>query len=249
MEENKSETITIKKDALWKYSTFVLAALVIVMAFVAFRGDNGNVTGNTIQQADVQAGPTADVSVFTDNSDLYPSLGPKDAKNTVIEFSDFQCPFCAIASGLPSWTANYGSQYSDLIGVAKSVQDKAAKGEVRFIYVPMSFLGEESILAAQAGLCANQQEKFWEMHDAIFAAHDSKENNGKYSKDNLKKIALTIKGIDTKKFNDCLDNDKTLSDVQEASIAASKAATGTPTFFVNGKKTPASKQQISAIIG
>lgn len=250
--EEETGTITIKKSSIWKYSTFVLGALVIVLAFLYF-SDKGSPTGNVVntgQEANANTGPSAQVSLdaFLSDSNLYPSLGPKNAEKTVIEFSDFQCPFCAMASGLPSWTSNYASQYGDLIGSAGKIQEMAEKGEVRFIYVPMSFLGQESVYAAQASLCANQQGKFWEMHDAIFAAHDSKENNGKYSKDNLKKLAQKITGLDQKKFADCLDNDKTLSDVQKVSNEASKAASGTPTFFVNGKQLSGSWQQLSAAL-
>ncbi|MEK6828707.1 MAG: thioredoxin domain-containing protein, partial [Nanoarchaeota archaeon] len=152
------------------------------------------------------SGP-ADLATFTSNPSLYPSLGPDDVTNVVVEFSDFQCPFCAMASGLPSWVSGsqYQSQYGDLIGSAQKVQKMAKEGKLKFVYVSMSFLGEESVYAAEAGLCANEQGKFWEMHDAIFTAHDSKENNGKYSKDKLKIIAAKISGLDKTKFNSCLD--------------------------------------------
>lgn len=238
------ESITIRKQDLWKYSTFILAAILIVGAFVFF---NKGSTGNTVNAAGGTA-TAADLSVFIKNSDLYPSLGPVNAKNVVIEFSDFQCPYCALASGLPSWSADYMTQYSDLIGSAQKIQEKAANGEIRFIYVPMSFLGQESVYTAQAGLCANEQGKFWEMHDAIFTAHDSKENNGKYSKENLKKLAMTISGLDQNKFGDCLDKDKTLSAVREVSSEASKVTSGTPTFYVNGVQVSASWRQLSAAI-
>ena len=178
------------------------------------------------------------------------SLGPEDAATIVIEFSDFQCPFCAMASGLPSWVSSYGSQYGDLIGVAGNIQEMASRGELRFIYVPMSFLGQESIYSTQAALCANEQGKFWEMHDAIFTAHDSKENNGKFAKDKLEIIAGNIEGLDTGEFNNCLENDLTLEEAQSINMAAGNAGvTGTPTFFVNGKKVSSSWTAISAAIG
>ena len=245
----EKETITIRKDSLWKYSTFVLVALVVVLGFIVFSGDKGAPTGNVVNTGGNTGAAAVDLSLFLENPSLYPSLGPEDAKTTIIEFSDFQCPYCALASGLPEWTATYSTQYADLIGVTKKVQDLASNGEVRFVYAPMSFLGQESVYSAQAGLCANNQGKFWEMHDAIFTAHDSKENNGKYSKENLKKLAQTISGLDKNEFNNCLDKDETLSAVQQAASEASTAATGTPTFYVNGKKVSASWQTISSIIG
>jgi protein-disulfide isomerase len=178
------------------------------------------------------------------------SIGPENSAITVIEFSDFQCPFCAIASGLPSWTSQYESQYGDLIGISKKVKDMAMEGKLKFVYVPMNFLGQESVYATQAALCADEQEKFWEMHDELFIAHDSKENNGKFEKDKLKIIASNINGLDTATFNDCLENDSTLTKAQSINQASNSVdVTGTPSFFVNGEKIPSSWVAISAVIG
>lgn len=201
--------------------------------------NSGGNTGNT----------GADVSIFLSDSVLYPSLGPNDAKITVIEFSDFQCPFCAMASGLPSWTSTYSSKYGDLIGAAQKIQQLAQQGKLKFVYVSMSFLGQESVYAAEAGLCANEQGKFFEMHDAIFTSHDSKENNGKYNKDKLEILANGISGIDKAKFKACLEDDKYLSAVQQIGAEASKVTSGTPTFYVNGKQVSASWTALQAAIG
>jgi protein-disulfide isomerase len=239
-----SDEIKISKKNLWMYSTILLLVVVIVGGVLMFSGGGNNTNGNP---------PIGDVNLdaFISNPSLYPSLGPDSAKDVVIEFSDFQCPYCALASGLPDWVSGsqYQSQYGDLIGSAQKVQQMAEDGKLRFIYVPMSFLGQESVYAAEAALCANEQGKFWEMHDAIFTAHDSKENNGKYSKDKLKIIAKGIAGLDATKFNSCLDTDKELSNVQTVTSQSRTAATGTPTFYVNGAKMSASWTQISAALG
>lgn len=238
-----SENITMKKSDLWRYATFVLLAVVVIGAIIIFSGgSNGNAVNNT-------ATGKVSLDAFLSNSVIYPSLGPEDAENVVIEFSDFQCPFCAMASGLPSWAEDYKAQYGALIGSAQTVQEMAANGELRFVYVPWSFLGQESIYAAEAALCANEQGRFWEMHDAIFTAHDSHENNGKYNKDELKTIAEGISGIDTAKFNDCLENDNYLASLQkiDADVRAA-GVTGTPTFFVNGQKVAASSAAIQAAL-
>ena len=238
--EVKNDTITLSKKNLWMYSTYFLIAVVVVVGFLLLNGKLGS-TGGTVS-GDV------DLKVFTSNPSLYPSIGPENAKNVVIEFSDFQCPYCALASGLPIWTSQYQSQYSDLVGVGQKVQQMAEDGKIRLIYVPMSFLGNESIYATEAALCANEQGKFWEMHDAIFAAHDNKENNGKYSKDNLKIFAAGIDGIDINKFNDCLDNNKMANSAQQVMVDFQKTGMKiqSPIFYVNGKKLPASWTQISA---
>ena len=242
----EEDTIKIKKGAIWKVATVILAVALVVVLIVAL-GGNGKATGNSVQ-ANQQQG--VNLNVFVENPDLFPSLGPENADNVVIEFSDFQCPYCALASGLPEFAQQYATQYADLIDSAGKIQEMATNGELKFVYVPMSFLGQESVYAAQAGLCANQQgsEFFWEMHDLIFASHDGKENNGKFSKANLELMAQNINGLDTAKFNDCLENDKTLADVQKAAATASQAASGTPTFYVNGVKTSASWNALSAAL-
>lgn len=242
-----SDEIVISKKNLWMYSTFFLLAVVIIGGIFMFTGNGSSGTGASVSGNAVSG--NVDLDVFTSNPSLYPSIGPDDAKNVVVEFSDFQCPFCAIVSGLPSWTSQYATQYGDIIGSAQKIQQMAEEGKVRFIYVPMSFLGQESVYAAEAALCANEQGKFWEMHDAIFASHDSKENNGKYSKDNLKIIAKSISGLDLDEFNGCLDNDEKISDVQKvASQAKSFGVTGTPIFYVNGQKMSGSWAGISAAL-
>lgn len=247
-EENK--TITIEKATLWKIAFFIVLGVLII--FVLFgRGGTQTTTGkaiDTTKAANTEGNSAGDLSAF-ENSALYPSLGPKDAKTTVIEFSDFQCPYCALASGLPTWISQY-SQYADLIGSAGKIEEMAINGELRFIYVSMSFLGPESVYAAQAGLCANDQEKFWEMHDAIFQASDGpSENTGKYSIENLEALASGIKEIDTAKFNECLESEKHAQDVQTIAAQAKAAGvSGTPTFIVNGQKVSASWNSLYALL-
>ncbi len=243
LESNESKTVTVKKSTLWMISTFALLILLVVSMFTGGFGITGKATGDNTNTG------LADTKVFTSNPDLYPSLGPSNAKVTVIEFADFQCPFCAMASGLPSWVSQYASQYADIIGSAGKLEEMASNGEIRLIYVPFSFLGEESINAAEAALCANEQDKFWEMHDAIFAAHDSEENNGKYTVAKLEIIAQSISGLNQAAFKTCLESDKYSSQMSTISQAAAGAGiTGTPTFLVNGKQVQASWTALQAAI-
>ncbi|MBS3074738.1 DsbA family protein [Candidatus Pacearchaeota archaeon] len=245
--ENIEDVVTFKKGTLWKLALGILAILLIVSIFTG--GFKGSSSSDGSGSSGGSGSSEVDLSAFMSDESLYPFLGSKDADTTVIEFSDFQCPYCAMASGLPSWIDDYKSRFGDLIGSAQKVKQLAIDGKLRFIYVPMSFLGKESVYAAQAALCANEQGKFWEMHDAIFKAHDSSEGTGKYEKNKLKILAEGIKGLNFNAFADCLDNDKTLEAVYLAANEASKAASGTPTFYVNGKKYPGSWQQLSSAIG
>ena len=257
MEEEK--TLTIKASSVWKVSCAILAILLVASILTGGFGIKGATTGSAVQNTQ-ETGTTqqqaVDLSVFESNSDIFPSAGPDNAKNVVVEFADFQCPYCALASGLPSWASQYATQYGSLIGVAKSAEQAAEDGQIKFIFVTMSFLdnpqsqyGTESTYAAEAGFCANDQGKFWEMHDAIYAASDGpSESTGKYTKANLEKIAQGISGLDQAKFKECLENDTDLSKVQQSQKAASQVVQGTPSFFVNGQQVNPSWSAIQAAL-
>lgn len=245
MSEEK-DTIKISKSSLWKYSTFVLAIILIIGAFIFFsRGHSAVVTNGQ-----ATTGAAADLSVFLNNPNLYPSIGPASAPATVIEFADFQCPYCAIAQGTSSFAKQEGTgQYADLFQSAGKLEQLANAGKIRFIYVSMSFLGQESVNSAQAALCANDQGKFWQMHDALFAANDGSEDDGKYSVSSLETLAAGISGLDTTTFNGCLSSAKYASEVTQIGNAASSAGVqGTPTFYVNGQNVQAGWSTISAAL-
>ncbi len=103
---------------------------------------------------------------------------------------------------------------------------------MRFGYLNLAFLGEESQWAAEASECADEQGKFWEYHDKLFASQNG-ENQGAFAKDKLKKFAADL-GLDTTKFNTCLDSGKFTSVVQQETQLANDLGVGsTPTFLVN----------------
>lgn len=178
---------------------------------------------------------STDVGIFTSNPSLYPSLGPDNAQNVVIEFSDFQCPICGMASGLPSWDSQYASTKGN--GLAGQIEQAAQQGKVKFIFVPMSFLGQGSIYATEAALCANEQGKFWEMHDAIYSNQVPPAQEGvQFTKQQLEIMAGAITGLNQTEFSSCLESDSYSPSVQQINTAASNAGIkGTPTFIVNGK--------------
>lgn len=159
------------------------------------------------------AQPSEPVEVSMDDD---PVKGDPDAPITIIEFSDFECPFCGrfYTGALPQIIENY-----------------IDTGKAKLVYrdYPLSFHPNAN-KAAEAAECADEQGKFWEMHDKIF------ENQGSLSTANFKAWAADL-GLDTDAFNSCLDNGdmadevaKDLSDGQAAGVS------GTPTFFVNGVK-------------
>jgi len=142
-----------------------------------------------------------------------PARGPAGAPVTIVEFSDFQCPFCSrITPTLEQVVSKYGNK-------------------VRLVFrqfpLPMH---PNAAKAAEASLCANEQGKFWEMHDAMF-----KDQAG-LAVDGLKSKAAGITGINAASFNSCLDSGKETPAVQSDMKAGTKAGVnGTPAMFVNGR--------------
>ena len=145
--------------------------------------------------------------------------GDPDAPVTIIEFADFQCPFC-------------GRFFTDT--EPQIDEQYMQSGMVRFGYFNFAFLGPESTWAAEAAECAADQNKFWEYHDKLYSSQ-SGENQGAFNKDNLKKFAEEL-GLDTSAFNECLDLGKYTQLIQdESSMASSIGVRSTPTFLINGQ--------------
>ncbi len=148
-----------------------------------------------------------------------PRLGSSDAKVTVVEFADFQCPYCG--------------KFQETV-YTQLKKDYIDTGKISFAYQDFTFLGEESDVAAQAAKCAGEQGKFWEYHDYLFS-HQKGENQGAFVAKNLKTFAKTLK-LKTADFNTCLDSGKFASAVEEETAGGrALGITGTPTILVNGK--------------
>jgi protein-disulfide isomerase len=145
--------------------------------------------------------------------------GDPNAPITLIEFSDFQCPYCG----------KFARE------TEPQIYDQYVKtGKVRLGYIHFTFLGDESQWAAEASECANDQNAFWEYHDYLFA-HQSSENLGAFSKENLKKFAVAL-NLNTEQFNRCLDSGH-YTDVVKSQTAMGQnlGVSSTPTLVINGK--------------
>ena len=141
-----------------------------------------------------------------------PSKGPADAKITIVEFSDFECPFCGKAED----------------SVTQVMEKYAGKVRIVFRHFPLSF-HPNAPKAAEASMCANEQGKFWEMHKVLFA------NRSALTVEDLKKHASSL-GLDQAKFNECLDGNKMKSYVEaDTKAGGDVGVSGTPAFFINGK--------------
>jgi protein-disulfide isomerase len=141
-----------------------------------------------------------------------PSRGPADAAVTLIEFSDYQCPFCKRAE----------PTVLELL--------KKYPTQLRLVYrhMPLDGLHPRARAAAIAAVCAEQQGKFWEYHDVLFA------NQQALGDADLEKYATDL-GLDAGKFKTCRQDPASETRVNADAVAARGAGlTGTPAFFVNG---------------
>ncbi len=141
----------------------------------------------------------------------FPTKGPATAPITIVEFSDYQCPFCKRAEPTVS-----------------QVMD-AYKDKVRLVFrnYPLPF-HDRARPAAEAAACANAQGKFWEYHDKLF-------KSDALTDDALKKMAADT-GLDAAKFDDCLKKSEFKAAVdKDIDEGGSVDVNGTPAFFINGR--------------
>jgi protein-disulfide isomerase len=146
--------------------------------------------------------------------DSDPSIGDKKAPVTIVEFSDFQCPFCLrVVPTLKKIRATYGDK-------------------VRIVWkdFPLTQIHAQAFKAGEAGHCAAEQGKFWEYHDQLFG------NQQALMPDDLKKYATAI-GMDGARFNSCLDTSKQAEVVRDSVAQGTRLGiNSTPTVFVNGRR-------------
>jgi protein-disulfide isomerase len=173
--------------------------------------------------------PTLEKVKYNIPTEGFPSEGPADAPITIVEFSDYQCPYC---------TAWHEQTYQPLLD--------AYPGKIRFVYrnYPLSF-HENAFMGAEAALCAGDQNAYWQMHDKLFAEKDLMNNaqGTALTADQFVKFATDI-GLDSAAFQTCLTSEKYKAQVQADIDFANSLPTengepavgGTPTFFINGTR-------------
>jgi len=146
------------------------------------------------------------------DSSGHPAQGGKDAPVTIVEFTDFQCPFCKATEA-----------------TLKQLHDKYGD-KIRLVHMdfPLPF-HSHSLDAAKAARCANEQGKFWQFHDALFA------NQSKLAPADLKATAKTL-GMNSAKFDTCFDSAKYDSQIKADQAVGEKVGVdGTPAFFIDGR--------------
>ncbi len=216
-----------KKDRFLPISILIAALLIggsVVFATLYRSGSNSGV-------------PTPGVSATSTAQTANPNVdnvGPRDvvqgdvnAPVTVVEYGDYQCPFCALFFQQVEPTLK--SQYIDA-------------GKVKFIFRDFAFLGPESTAAGEAAECALDQNAFWLYHDALYNAKIGDTQKGGTESDGFFNSKLFIQlaqnvGINTTTFTSCISSNKYASTITaETSAGQAVGVNSTPTTFVNGKE-------------
>jgi protein-disulfide isomerase len=185
----------------------MVALVVVVGAAFSYFGSKGSTT--------------AAIPSSVSKDDGYGIVFNADVANvpTIDIYEDFQCPVCARFAGINGIT------------IEKAIEEKKAK----VVYHVLSFLGTESVLAANAAACAADEDKFLAFHKAFYANQPA-ENAGAVNANFLKSIGASV-GITSPKFATCVDNGGYSDWVRNVAEAGAKAnVNSTPTVFVNGKE-------------
>lgn len=161
------------------------------------------------------------------------SLGDPNAPVTIDVFEDFQCSACV----------RFTQNTEPLV-----IQNLVATGKARYVFHNYPFLdgngagsSGESDQAANAAMCANEQDEFWEMHSILYANWNG-ENSGAFSDRRLPAMAESI-GLDVQAFNNCFEAKTYEADIQaDFELGQQMGVSGTPTVFVNGVRVGAPRQ-------
>ena len=212
------ETVTFKLSHFYSVLVVLAFAVGILVGYVAW-GRNPTVTVAAPSAAQ-PSGPVVEAPLPTQSpykrydipTDGYPSLGPANAKITIVEFSDFQCPFCR---------RFHADTYHALLD--------AYPGQIRFVYrnLPLTSIHPNAMPAAIAALCANDQNAFWDYYEKLF------------TNDTLDEATYiqhaTDLGLNVTTFKACLTSGSHDDFIKkDMDFSLNLGVQSTPTFFVNG---------------
>lgn len=182
------------------------------------KSDVGQIIG-TVGESDMPSGQKQKFagSVNFDIPQFAEFRGSQGAELNLVEFGDYQCPFCK--KFFDQTEPQIMAEYVD-------------SGKAKFYFLDVSIVGTDSIILAQGSWCADEQGKYWEYHDYMYA-NQGEENSGWGTPEKVKMLARNISEIDSGKFDECLDSKRYESRSQQlTSFANQMGLTGTPTMFV-----------------
>ncbi len=211
-EEN---TFTFKRSTFYAMLVPLAFAAGLLVGYLAWGRTGGTAKAAVAPSADIAdsvPAPTQTVTRYEIPTEGFPSIGPEDAPIVIVEFSDYQCPFCK------RW---HDEVYQQLM--------KAYPGQIRLVYrnLPLTGMHPEAQPAAQAALCAGEQNSYWKFHEALFGENElSHEMYVQYA---------TELGLDVDAFQKCISEDRYADFIEkDMEFSIGLGIRSTPTFFVNG---------------
>lgn len=206
------------------FVVFLLLLQVILSTFLINRVNSIDSTVSQLKdenrslQAALNPNNELDLPSYVENVSIDddPSIGTQGAPITIVEFADYQCPYCS----------QMVSQVEDLLS--------DYEGQILFVYrdFPLEDIHADAFKAAEAANCANDQDKYWEMHNLLFA------NQAKLDIESVRDYAASL-GLNLENFDACLSSDKYVEEIRnDISDGLSYQVRGTPTYFVNGYRVP-----------
>lgn len=213
-EIDADNTVVFKRSHFYAIMVVFAFAVGILVGYVAW-GRAPTAQQAAAAPAQAAAAPQANPAYtrYDIPTEGYPSLGPQDAEIVLVEFSDYQCPFCK------RW---YDQVYQPLLA--------AYPGKIRLVYrnLPLTSLHPDAMSAAVAGLCAGEQDSFWQFHDKLFSDEYGLGRNA------YTRYASDLE-LDTATFEACLDSGKFDQFIKEdMDFSLNLGVQSTPTFFING---------------
>ena len=216
----EEDTVTFKRSHLYAVLTVLAFAAGVLLGYVVWGMESIGATVLSAQSASQSTGPVVEAPVTqqpqytrydipTENS--Y-ALGPADAPITIAEFSDYQCPFCR------RWHAEV---YEPLLA--------AYPGKIRLVYrnLPLTSIHPDALGAAEAAMCAGEQDVYWKYHDKLFSSESL--GNSVYLQ-----YAQEL-GLNVPAFEACLNDHKYQKTIEsDSDFAINLGIRSTPTFFING---------------
>jgi protein-disulfide isomerase len=219
-DERKDNSIIISRNSFYKLAIIGIIGLVTASFFIGYTLHSAlyppTIVSTTIPP---DMSPPVPITVTNISIGDAPLLGSEEAKVTVVEFSDFQCPFCAsfFSNTLPEIKKHY-----------------IDTGKIKFYYkhYPLDF-HQNAKIASVASECANEEGKFWDYHDILLANQTAWETiSGNDTTKTLVSYAESL-GLDSSKFESCLNSmkyERTVdSDLEQGYVMG---VTGTPAFFI-----------------
>jgi protein-disulfide isomerase len=213
------DTVTFKRSHLYAILTVLSFAVGVLLGYVVWGFDPGG--GAQTAQAAAQPSGAGAEALATEEpqfvryeipSEGFPSIGPANAPITIVEFSDYQCPFCR------RW---HEQVYEPLLA--------AYPGKIRMVYrhLPLTSIHPDAFAAAEAAMCAGDQAAYWPYHEKLFSADSlTMQTFLQYAQE----LSLNVKDFQT-----CMEEDKFKEAIQaDSDFAVNLGVRSTPTFFING---------------